>query len=132
MGFALENFSAIGRWRTTEYGFPVDATGAFPDGTEFRNPAEFRRVLATQSDEFVKTLTTKLLTYALGRGVEYYDMPAVRSIMREAARAQSSLVSLDSRYRQEHAVSDEPGDGAGTTATSSRVGTVGHEDERNS
>jgi mono/diheme cytochrome c family protein len=85
MGFALENFSAIGRWRTTEYGLPVDASGAFPDGTEFRNPAEFRKALATQSDEFVKTLTTKLLTYALGRGVEYYDMPAVRSIMRETA-----------------------------------------------
>jgi len=84
MGFALENFSAIGRWRTTEYGLPIDATGAFPDGTRFSNPAEFRKILLTQREEFVKTLTTKLLTYAIGRGAEYYDMPAVRTIMRDA------------------------------------------------
>jgi hypothetical protein len=87
MGFALENFSAIGRWRTTESGLPIDSTGAFPDGTKFSNPAEFRKVLQTQNQEFLRTLTSKLLTYALGRGVEYYDMPAVRSIMREASAA---------------------------------------------
>jgi len=85
MGFALENFSAIGRWRTTEYDLPIDATGAFPDGRRFSNPAEFRKILLTEREEFVKTLTTKLLTYAVGRGAEYYDMPAVRAIMRDAA-----------------------------------------------
>jgi hypothetical protein len=85
MGFALENFSAIGRWRTTEHGLPIDATGTFPDGTRFSNPVEFRKALMTHSEEFVRTLTTKLLTYAIGRGTEYYDMPAVRSIVREAA-----------------------------------------------
>ncbi|OFW19673.1 MAG: hypothetical protein A3H97_18685 [Acidobacteria bacterium RIFCSPLOWO2_02_FULL_65_29] len=85
MGFALENFSAIGRWRTTEFGLPIDPTGAFPDGTEFATPAEFRKALLKQSSEFVRTLTTKLLTYAVGRGATYQDMPAVRAIMREAA-----------------------------------------------
>jgi hypothetical protein len=85
MGFALENFSAIGRWRATEYGLPIDSTGAFPDGSEFRNPGEFRKLLAAQSDVFVKTVTTKLLTYAIGRGVEYYDMPAVRKIMQTSS-----------------------------------------------
>jgi hypothetical protein len=84
MGFALENFSAIGRWRTTEFGLPIDASGAFPDGSEFRTPAEFRKLLVGQRDEFVKTLTVKMLTYALGRGVEYYDMPAVRSVLKYA------------------------------------------------
>ncbi|MEZ5288961.1 MAG: DUF1592 domain-containing protein, partial [Vicinamibacterales bacterium] len=85
MGFALENFSAIGRYRTTEFGLPIDSTGAFPDGSEFKNPAEFRKLLAAQDEQFIRTVTIKLLTYALGRGVEYYDMPAVRQIMREAA-----------------------------------------------
>jgi hypothetical protein len=94
MGFALENFNAIGRWRTSEFGLPIDATGAFPDGSEFRNPAEFRKLLAGQSDEFMKTVTTKLLTYALGRGVEHYDMPAVRKIMRTSAASNHRWSSL--------------------------------------
>jgi hypothetical protein len=84
MGFALENFSAIGKWRTTEVGAPVDASGAFPDGSRFTNPAEFRAILLTHREEFVTTVMTKLLTYALGRGVEFYDMPTVRSIIRTA------------------------------------------------
>jgi hypothetical protein len=84
MGFALENFSAIGKWRTTEVGAPVDASGAFPDGRAFTNPAEFRAILLTHREEFVTTVMTKLLTYALGRGVEFYDMPTVRGIIRTA------------------------------------------------
>jgi hypothetical protein len=86
LGFALENFNAIGRWRTTENGAPIDATGAFPDGRAFDGPAEFRNALVAQKEEFVRTVATKLLTYALGRGLEYYDMPAVRSIVHESAR----------------------------------------------
>jgi hypothetical protein len=85
LGFALENFDAIGRWRTTEGGSSIDSTGAFPDGTKINNAAEFREVLLGHRDEFVRTFTEKLLTYALGRGVEYYDMPAVRTIVRDAA-----------------------------------------------
>jgi cytochrome c5 len=85
LGFALENFDAIGRWRAVdESGKPVDASGVLPDGTKFQGPAEFRRVLLAHRDEFVSTLTEKLLTYALGRGLESYDMPAVRAILRQA------------------------------------------------
>jgi hypothetical protein len=85
LGFALENFDAIGRWRAVdESGKPVDASGVLPDGTTFDGPAQFRRALLARSDEFVSTVTEKLLTYALGRGIEPYDMPAVRQIMRQA------------------------------------------------
>jgi hypothetical protein len=94
LGFALENFSAIGRWRTTETGLPIDPTGAFPDGTKFTNPAEFRKALLSHKEDFVRTLTSKMLTYATGRGVEYYDMPAVRSIVREAAQGDDRWSSL--------------------------------------
>ena len=85
LGFALENFDAIGRWRTSDAGSPIDASGALPDGTEFQGPEELRKVILGRGEEFVNTLTEKLLTYALGRGVEYYDAPAIRTIVREAA-----------------------------------------------
>ena len=86
LGFALENFDAIGKWRsTTAAQKPIDTTGTLPDGTPFRNAVELRQVLADRGDEFVTTVTTKLLTYALGRGVEYYDQPVIRQIVREAA-----------------------------------------------
>jgi mono/diheme cytochrome c family protein len=85
LGFALENFDAIGRWRVIgDAGERIDSAGALPDGTSFEGAAGLRRSLLS-SELFVMTLTEKLLTYALGRGVEYYDMPAVRSIMRDAA-----------------------------------------------
>jgi hypothetical protein len=85
LGFALENFDAIGRWRSVdESGKPVDATGVLPDGTKFEGPAQFRQALLAHRDEFVSALTEKLLTYALGRGLESYDMPAVRAILRQA------------------------------------------------
>jgi len=85
LGFALENFDAIGQWRTSEAKIPIDASGTFPDGTRFTGPAEFRRVLLAHREQFVGTLTEKLMTYALGRGVEYFDMPAVRKILRDSA-----------------------------------------------
>jgi hypothetical protein len=85
LGFALENFDAIGQWRATEAGASVDASGVLPDGTKFSGPAELRTVLAGRSEEFVSTVAEKLLTYGLGRGVEYYDYPAVRKIVREAS-----------------------------------------------
>jgi mono/diheme cytochrome c family protein len=85
LGFALENFTAIGKWRTTEAESPINTAGVMPDGTKFSNPTEFREALLGQRDEFVRTVTERLLTYALGRGVEYYDMPAVRAIVRNAA-----------------------------------------------
>ena len=85
LGFALENFDAIGRWRTIgEANTPIDASGTLADGTTFNGPVEFRRALLTHREEFVTAATEKLLTYALGRGLEYYDAPAVRTILREA------------------------------------------------
>ena len=86
LGFALENFDAVGRWRTTtEANTPVDASGTLPDGTTFDGPVELREVLLARPGEFARTVASKLLTYALGRGVQYYDMPAIRQILREAA-----------------------------------------------
>jgi hypothetical protein len=86
IGLSLENFDAIGRWRTLgESSAPIDATGQSPDGKRFEGPDGLRSVLL-QSDRFVSTLTEKMMTYALGRGVEYYDAPAVRAILRNAAR----------------------------------------------
>jgi hypothetical protein len=88
LGFALENFDAVGRWRTLSEGnTPIDASGALPDGTKFDGPAELRRLLAGRRDEFARAVIEKLLVYALGRGLEYYDMPTVRRIQRDAAAA---------------------------------------------
>ncbi len=86
LGFALENFDGIGRWRTTsEAGTPIDTAGELADGTPVDGPASLRTALLKRPENFVTTVTDKLLTYALGRGVEYYDAPAVRRIVREAA-----------------------------------------------
>ena len=86
VGFALENFDAVGRWRTTEDGRPVDAAGGAPDGSEFVGVGGLEEALMRRPEMFVGTLTEKLLTFALGRGVEYYDGPAVRQVV-SAARA---------------------------------------------
>jgi Protein of unknown function (DUF1588)/Protein of unknown function (DUF1585) len=87
LGFALENFDAIGHWRNASgpLNTPVDSSGVLPDGTTFQGPAELRKILAGKPEQFVTTVTEKLLTYSLGRGLEYYDAPAVRKIVREAA-----------------------------------------------
>ena len=86
LGLSLENFDAVGQWR--EVGAsnePIDASGALPDGTRFSGVAELKQALLAHREQFVNTLTEKLLTYALGRGLEHYDAPAVRSITRAAA-----------------------------------------------
>jgi len=83
-GFALENYDAVGRWRTREEGKPVDASGGLPDGSRFTGVEGLEEGLLKRPEVFVGTLTEKLLTYALGRGVEYYDGPAVRDIVRHA------------------------------------------------
>jgi len=86
LGFALENFDGIGRWRTTDANASIDASGAMPDGTKFSGPAEFRQVLLDGRREmFVSTVADRLLTYALGRGLEHYDAPVVRRIVADAA-----------------------------------------------
>ena len=86
LGFALEHYDAIGRWRERgEGGDAIDASGTFPDGTRFDGPVGLRRLVEEHADEFVRTFTRKLLTYALGRPLTYADMPAVRTIVRQAA-----------------------------------------------
>ena len=86
LGFALENFDAIGKWRThSAFGLELDTLGTMPDGTLLDGPAGLRDVLMGNGEEFTRTVVQKLLIYALGRGVEYYDQPAIRGIMRNAA-----------------------------------------------
>jgi mono/diheme cytochrome c family protein len=87
LGFALENFDAVGQWRTvSESGDKIDASGVLADGTKVSGVADLRAALLSRPNVFAGTMTEKLLTYALGRGLEYYDMPAVRAVTREAAR----------------------------------------------
>ena len=85
IGFALENFDGIGRWRDTDAGTTIDASGVLPDGNKIQGVAELREALLIRPGQFVHTTTEKLLLYALGRGIEYYDAPVVRKILREAA-----------------------------------------------
>ena len=85
IGFALENFDGVGKWRTAEGGTPIDPAGVLPDGVKFDGPAGLRKILLSHPDQFATTVTEKLLTYALGRGLEYYDAPVVRKITRDAA-----------------------------------------------
>ena len=95
VGLSLENFDAIGRWRTLTDGFqPIDASGSFPDGMTFEGVAGLKQAILSRSDQFVRTLTEKLLTYGLGRAMEYYDAPAVRAIEREAASDDYRFSSL--------------------------------------
>ena len=86
LGFALENFDAIGRWRTTgEGGAPIDASATTPDGTTISGPGDLAQLLTSQPELFAATVVEKLMTYALGRGGEHYDAPVVRAVVREAA-----------------------------------------------
>ena len=85
LGFALESFDGIGRWRTADGGVPLDTSATLPDGTVFDGPGELRTLLAERREAFVRTVTARMLTYALGRGLEAHDQPAVRRIVREAA-----------------------------------------------
>jgi hypothetical protein len=96
IGFALENFDAVGQWRKTFEGAVIDPSGTMFDGTKIDGPASLRKALASRPETFVGAMTEKMMTYALGRGLEYYDMPAVRKIVADGkARGFkfSSLVS---------------------------------------
>jgi mono/diheme cytochrome c family protein len=94
MGFALENFDAVGGWRTLDEGQPIDATGVVPDGTKLSGVATLRDLTVRYQDQFVRVIAEKLVTYALGRGVEYQDMPLVRSIVRDSAASKYRFSSL--------------------------------------
>jgi hypothetical protein len=80
IGFGLENFDAIGQWRTEDGKFPIEATGSLTNGQKFTGPAELADVLARQPNAFAGAITEKMLTYALGRGLEHYDRPTVKAI----------------------------------------------------
>jgi hypothetical protein len=94
IGFSLENFDAVGRWRDTDSGFKVDASGQLVDGTKLDGPASLRKALLSYSDQFTGTVTEKLLTYALGRTLQYSDMPVVRSITRDVSTKDHKLSAL--------------------------------------
>jgi mono/diheme cytochrome c family protein len=94
LGFGLESYDAIGHWRSAEAGKPVDASGVLPSGEAFRSPAELRRILKRRLPDFARCLTEKLLTYALGRGLQPYDKPAVREITARLAASGYGLQSL--------------------------------------
>jgi hypothetical protein len=94
LGFALEGFDAVGARRLRDGAYPIDASGQLYDGTKVDGPVSLRRALVDRSDVFVRNFTQNLLTYALGRGVEHYDMPAVRAITRNAAANQNRFSSL--------------------------------------
>lgn len=86
IGFALDNFDGLGKWRDTEGEEVIDSSGVLPDGTTFDGPVGLRDILVHKKrDVFVENFTERLLTYALGRGVEEYDLPVVRKIARDAA-----------------------------------------------
>ena len=95
LGLALENFDAVGRWRTHgESNNPIDASGVLPNGLEFDGPAGLRQALLHDPELFATTVTEKLLTYALGRGLAHYDAPAIRAITHDAAGSDYSFSSL--------------------------------------
>jgi hypothetical protein len=93
LGFGLENFNAIGAWRTEDGKFPVDASGSLPDGRSFQTPSELKALLKADREAFVRGLTEKLLMYAIGRGIERYDRPAVAAIA-------ASLQSRDYKFSE--------------------------------
>jgi mono/diheme cytochrome c family protein len=85
LGFSLENFDGLGKWRATFEGQPIDAQAKLPDGTEFEGIVGLRKLLLNRRSEFVQTISERLLAYAIGRGLDYHDMPTVRKITRETA-----------------------------------------------
>jgi len=85
LGLSLENFDAIGQWRTTDAGEPINASGVLLDGTKLDGAAGLQRALIAQKEQFVRAVVAKLLTFAIGRGLEYQDAPAIRSIVRVSA-----------------------------------------------
>ena len=94
IGFALENFDAVGAWRTHDAGQPIDASGELGDGTKLDGVVALRRAIVGRPAVFAGVMTEKLLTYALGRGLDYHDMPTIRTIVREAGKQNYRFSSL--------------------------------------
>src|SRR5688572_815477 len=121
LGFSLANFDALGKWRTTSDGLPVDASGALPDGTQFEGIAGLRQLIASHQDDFARTFTQKLLAYALGRSLDARDMPAARRIAREAKggsyRWSSVIAGVATSTPFTMSTAPGPQDRTGTTTT---------------
>jgi hypothetical protein len=96
LGLALENFNAVGQWREKDIdaGVAIDAAGSMPDGTHFTGPDDLRNALLARRDQFAQTFTENLMTFALGRGVKFYDMPRVREIVRQSAKQDYRLSAI--------------------------------------
>ena len=94
IGFAMENFDAVGRWRERDGEQPIDASGVFPEGTKFEGISGLKKELLRQPGQFVSTITERMLMYAIGRNLQYYDAPTVRAVMRDAQPANYTLASL--------------------------------------
>ena len=94
IGFAMENFDAVGRWRDRDAGNPIDASGVFPGGEKFDGMAGLKATLVSHPEEFVSTMAEKLLMYGIGRNVQYFDQPAVRAIVKDSARNNYTFASL--------------------------------------
>jgi hypothetical protein len=94
IGFSMENFDAIGRWREKDGGFDIDATGQLPEGQSLNGPESLRKVLVERKSEFVRCLTEKLLTYATGRGLEYYDQCTVRDVVADVQHSNYRMSAL--------------------------------------
>ncbi len=106
-GFSMENYDAIGRWRTQETGRVIDASGGLPDGSTFTGVDGLQKALMSRPEAFVGTMTEKLMTYSLGRGVTYADAPAVRKIVRRQPRKRLPFFVPGFGYRQQYAISNE-------------------------
>jgi hypothetical protein len=94
IGFAMENFDAVGRWRDRDAGNPIDASGVFPGGEKFDGMAGLKATLVSHPEEFVSTMAEKLLMYGIGRNVQYFDQPVVRAIVKDSARNNYTFASL--------------------------------------
>ena len=94
IGFGLENFDAIGRWREQDNGQPVDATGVLPSGESFEGPLELKKILLGRQSNFARMVSEQMLKFALGRNLEYFDEPAVNEISRAVERSDFSAFTL--------------------------------------
>jgi mono/diheme cytochrome c family protein len=120
LGFGLENYDAIGKWRTVDGAFPVDSSGTLPSGKSFSSPAEMREVLSGMLPEFSRALTEKMLTYSLGRGLERYDRPTIQDISRRLAASDAGLQTLIGEVVRSLPFQSRRGEAPVTTTASAR------------
>jgi len=131
LGFALENFDVDGTWRTQDRlaAKPIDSLGTLPDGTQLQGPNGLRDALLRQPNRFAQMLTEKLMTYALGRPVEYYDMPAVRQILRNGAKNDYKFSTLVMGIVESDAFQSQKVQAAGTWSAMTADGKSGSSNE---